>query len=276
MQKALLGSLLIIVLPVLSFALPPLEVHFIDVGQGDAILFKAQNDVNILIDTGCLSGAHKLKQYLKCQKVAAFKAILITHFHQDHVGGLFSLFPEFTVQKIYDNGVAVPADNFWVEYIIMIDELKLSRAVLKRGGSLKFGDLNIDVLNPPDQITHDINTDSLAFKISYGNVKFLMAGDMTLRSEQRLFSENFDLQGEILKVGHHGAADATSERFLQAVNPQIAVVCVGENNRFGYPSPEVINRIKKMNIRLFRTDIDGTVVVKTDGKKITAFSERLR
>jgi len=251
-----------------AYGLPVLEVHFIDVGQGDAILIKAPNNKNLLIDTGNLSTAYKLKSYLKERGVSALNALIITHLHSDHVGGLFCVLPEVFVEKIYDNGTVLPGNDFYEEYINIIKTLRVKRQIIREGDIMSLGRLVLQVLSPSDPLTMDLNADSVVVKITYGKITFLMAGDLNGKGEDRLLNKGIDLQSQVLKVGHHGACDATSEAFLEKVNSEIAIICVGKDNRYGYPSAETVERIKRRKIKLYRTDRDSTIVIQTDGENI--------
>ena len=268
MKKVLRSYFYLIILvflcPLIARALPLLEVHFIDVGQGDAILVKCPSNQNVLIDTGNLSTGYRLGRYLKKQRVSSFKAIVITHMHPDHVGGLFSILPDLRVGKIFDNGAQLIGDDIWEEYINILKDLEIKREIFGEGDTFKLDDVIFELLSPSTPLTHDLNADSLVIKICYDRIKFFMTGDLNKKREKQLINKGFDIQSQVLKVGHHGACDATSEAFLDK-----NIMSVGENNRFGYPCPETLNRIKKKGIKLFRTDVDGTIVIRTDGEKIS-------
>ena len=266
--KTLILFVFVLLCPISAEGLPPIEIHFVDVGQGDAILIKVPTEGNILIDTGSLSRGYKVEKYLKDHCVKQLKALIITHFHQDHVGGLFSLLPELRVEKIYDNGIILWGNNFYEEYVMYVRELGLQQGVLRAGNSLSFGDLTLEILSPSDPLFYDLNADSIAIKLVYGKTSFLMAADLTEKGEKRLLDKGLDLKSDVLKVGHHGALDATSEPFLEKVSPRIVVVSVGKDNRFGYPAQEIIDRLRGKGVRLLRTDVDGTIVIKTNGEQI--------
>jgi competence protein ComEC len=144
-----------------------LEVHFIDVGQGDAILIKTPSGQNVLIDTGNLSTGDKMKRYLKDEKVSTLNALIITHMHPDHVGGLFCLVPDLAVEKIYDNGAVLIGYDFWEEYINLIKNLKIKREILEEGDEFSFGRVRLRILSPSKPLTGDMNGDSIVIKISY-------------------------------------------------------------------------------------------------------------
>lgn len=266
--RALVLFVFVLVCPLSAEGLPPIEIHFVDVGQGDAILIKGPEGANILIDTGNLSAGYRVRKYLREQKISRLRALVITHMHPDHVGGLFCLLPGLEVDKVYDNGITLKGYDFWEEYRSLVRGLDLHRDVLTEGSSLDFGQLFITVLSPWIPLAGDMNADSIVLKLRYGNVRFLMTGDLNFKGEKRLLKKGIDLRCDVLKVGHHGACDSTSEAFLNKVEPEIAVISVGKDNRYGYPCEETIKRIEKCGSMVYRTDRDKTIVIKTDGKKI--------
>ena len=257
--------LLFLLWPFQARALQPIEVHFIDVGQGDAILIKGPDGANALIDTGNLSMGCRVETYLRSQGVSRLKALVITHMHPDHVGGIFGLLPGLEVDKIYDNGISLKGNVFWDEYLNLVAELNLPREVLKMDHKLDFGSLFITVLNPFRPFTGNMNADSIVLVLRYGDMRFLMAGDLNFKGEKRLLEKDVDLKSNVLKVGHHGACDSTSEAFLERVVPQIAVISVGLDNPHGYPCQETLKRIEKHVPKVYRTDRDKTIVIRTDG-----------
>jgi len=242
-----------------------LEVHVIDVGQGDAILLRAPSGETMLVDSGNLSAGYHVERYLRDQGISTLGTVVITHMHPDHVGGLFRLVPDMSVKKIYDNGSILDGNDFWEEYINLSKKLGLERKILQKGDTLAFGNVDITVLSPSEPLTGNMNADSLVMKVSYHDVSFMLTGDMNKTSEHHLVGGSIDLKSQVLKVGHHGADDATSEEFLDAVSPSLAVISVGQGNPRGYPGDKTLSLLKKKGVHVYRTDRDGTVIVQTDG-----------
>lgn len=250
-----------------------LEVHVIDVGQGDAIFLKTPSGNNVLIDAGNLSAGYRVRQYLRERRVSTLDAVIITHTHPDHVGGLFCLVPDLRVEKVCDNGAVLTGDDFWEEYINLTKNLKIERQTVEEGDALSFGRVGVRVLSPSKPLTGDMNADSIVMKISYEKVAFLMAADLNKRGEERLLAGKPDLRSQVLKVGHHGADDATSEAFLDAVDPTLAIISVGKDNPRGYPGQKTLHLLKSKGVNVLRTDLNGTVVVRTDGEKLSVVRE---
>ena len=246
----------------------PLEIHFIDVGQGEAILIRSPSNEAVLIDAGPLSSGYKVMRYLTKLNINTIDYMIVTHLHQDHAGGLFHFLPQLQVGTIFDNGADLSGNDIYEEYLMIVRNLEIPRKTLKYGNRLQLADLILDVISPIGKISGDMNEDSIVAQLRYGDVNFLLAADLTKKGEKKLMEEGIDLESHVLKIGHHGACDATSAEFLDAVRPDIAVVTVSKENRFGYPCKETLELLKKKNIRMIRTDLSGTIVIKSDGKRI--------
>ena len=245
-----------------------LEVHFIDVGQGEAILIRSPSNEAILIDAGPLSSGYVVMHYLTKLNIKKIDTMIVTHMHQDHAGGLFHFLPQLQVGTIFDNGADLSGNDIYEAYLTMVRNLEIPRKTLKFGSRLQFTDLILDVVSPTGKLSGNMNEDSIVMRLRYGDTHFLLAADLTKKGEEKLMEKGIDLESHVLKIGHHGACDATSVAFLDAVRPDIAVVTVSKENRFGYPCKETLQLLKKKNIRMFRTDTFGTVVMKSDGNRI--------
>lgn len=251
-----------------------LVVHFINVGEGDCILIQMPNNKNILVDTGNLSVGYKVEKYLKSKNISQLNCIIITHMHPDHVGGTFYILPQIRTNIIYYNGYRPEDNEFFFELINLTKDLNIPMKILNSGNKLFFGEVTLDVLSPIEPLSGDMNGDSIVVKIIFGKVSLLLTGDLNINGEKRLIEAGCNLKSDVLKVGHHGAEDSNSEEFMDKVRPKIAVLSVGKNNRYGFPSNVVIERFKIKEIPLYRTDIDGTIIIQTDGDIISTKKER--
>jgi len=252
-----------------------LKIHFIDVGEGEAILIQAQGK-NALVDTGNLLSGYKLVNYLKEKNVRNIDHIIITHHDLDHISGLFFVIPKFNVGNYYDNGVAFGGDDnpvlAWYEKIFRSKENYRS---LREGDRLKLGDTTLEVIWPPVQekpLSGSFNYNSLVIILSFRDFKCLLTADINSAVESELLKKGVDLKADMLKVAHHGAADATSEDFLNRTHPRFAVISVDKNNRRGYPTDAVLNLLRLHNIKTYRTDEDGSILLSVNDKAEVSFS----
>ena len=240
------------------------RIHFIDVGEGDSILLEIEGK-SALIDTGNLISGPRLVKYLKEKGIEKLDYLILTHPHPDHIGGVFFILPALKVEKIYDNGQELDglrktcAIYRWYEDLV---RKRKNYAVLISGDSLSLGSLTLEVLWPPEVPTSsDFNAFSLLIMVKGGGFSCLLTGDLTAAGERELLIREVNLKADVLKVGHHGAEDATSEEFLEAVSPGIAVISVDKDNFWGYPSAKVLERLKKAGVKVYRTDREGDIVL---------------
>lgn len=260
-----------------------LHIHFLDVGEGDAILLQSGKE-NILIDAGNPISGYNVVEYLKINKVKKLDHFIVTHPHPDHFGGAFFILQMFAVDKVYDNGQKFsPEDTSdfyrWYEELFRQKE---NYKTLKAGDILSLGEWKLETIWPPEppEFFPDFNISSLVMKIypatttANGSFSCLLAGDLIAPAENELLRRGIDLKSDVLKVGHHGSDAATSEEFLEAVSPEIAVISVNKDNIRGYPAKETIEKLEKRNIKIYRTDVNGNIVLKKDKKGLTILTEK--
>ena len=251
-----------------------LIAHFIDVGEGDCILIQMPDNKNILVDTGNLSAGYKVEKYLKSKKISHLDCVIITHMHPDHVGGIFNVLPKYGINIIYYNGYRPQDNEFFLELINLAEDLNITMKILNSGNKLLFGKVRLDALSPIKPLSGDMNKDSVVIKVIFGKISFLLTGDLNSNGEKRLIEAGCNLKSDVLKLGHHGAEDASSEEFIDKVVPKIAILSVGKNNRYGYPSEKVIARFEIKKIPLYRTDLHGTIIIQTDGDNMSINKDR--
>lgn len=245
-----------------------LVVSYIDVGQGDSILIQTPNGKNILIDAGTSSYETKISNYLKTKGVTKIDVLVATHPHADHIGGMSYIVENFQIGSIY----MPKASTTTKTYETLLTTIKNKGLVIntaKAGVTINLDStINISIIAPVSSGYSDLNQYSTVLKITYKNKSFLFMGDAGVTSEQEILNSGVNIKANVLKVGHHGSSTATSQIFLDAVSPQYAVICVGAGNTYGHPTDQTLNRLTSAGIKIFRTDINGTIVISSDGQSI--------
>lgn len=239
-----------------------LKLHFIDVGEGDAILIELANGKTCLIDTGNLITGFKVVKYLEKQGIRDLDYLILTHPDLDHIGGAFFILQMLEVKNIYDNGQNLDKySNIYRWYEELVRKNKNYKC-LKANDILYADNVVLKVLWPPEPFQFsDSNANSLVIMLAYGKFRCLLGADLTVPAEKKLLEQEVDLKADVLKVNHHGAGDANSEEFLAAVSPKIAVISIDKANIRGYPAEEVISRLKKLEIQFYRIDVDGDIIL---------------
>ena len=251
-----------------------LELHFIDVEGGDSIFISLPDGKNILVDAGSPAAGPGLVKYLRSIGTRRIDHLIFTHPHDDHIGGLFNVLSEFEVGNFYDNGFSDFDNPVFGDYIKLVRKGHSKYSVLQAGESLSFGGVKIDVINPLLPLTGNLNNDSIVLRLRYGEISVLLAADMGIPGERRLLNEGTELKSHVLKVAHHGSEKTSSDEFLAAVRPQAAIISVGMDNKYSRPKAETLNRLKNAGTKIYRTDLNGHIILKTDGKTFSLDTER--
>jgi competence protein ComEC len=249
-----------------------LEVHFINVGQADSIFIK-QADKTMLIDGANNEDGQLIKQYINDLGVNNLDIVVGTHAHADHIGGLSYVMNAFKVGKVYFPKQTATSKTF--ENFVLAtkkQELKFTNPVV--GDTFKLGDATCTILAPNGSKYEDANDYSIVLKLEYGQNSFLLTGDAEKLSEQEIVKKGLDLKADVLKVAHHGSRTSSSKEFIDKVNPKYAIISCGKDNSYGHPHSETISRLNNKGIKIFRTDENGNIVAKSDGKNIIFSSDK--
>jgi beta-lactamase superfamily II metal-dependent hydrolase len=243
------------------------EVHFIDVGQGDAILIEA-DDTAMLIDAGEKNKGNVVTDYLQAQHITKLDYVIGTHPHSDHIGGLEPIVSNFEVDKVILPSVTHTTNTF-EDFLGALEEneLRITPAVV--GDQYKLGPATFTVVAPNSPQYEDLNNYSVGIKLIFGDTSFLLTGDAGKLSEKEMLANGIDLSADVLKLSHHGSADSSSEAFLDIINPTYAMINVGKDNDYGHPHVETLTAMLDHNIKVYRTDEQGTVVFTSDGKNVS-------
>ena len=254
-----------------------LRVHFIDVGQAEAILIECGGE-RMLLDAGSNDAAGKTVAYLRRQGVERLDVVAATHPHEDHIGGMDEVLRAFPVGRLLTPefpDALIPADQSVRDLRDAMDRAGLQPTAVKAGDRFSIGSAQAEILSPVDGEDYaDLNNRSLCIRLTCGKTRFLFTGDLERDGEERLLQSGADLSATVLKLGHHGAGGASSDRFLRAVAPEFGVILCGKDNDYGHPHASALARADRYGIRLYRTDRMGTIVMTSDGKTITVETEK--
>ena len=245
-----------------------LRVYFIDVGQAEAILL-SENNHNMLIDAGNRKDGIKLVNYIKSLGIDHFDYVIGTHAHEDHVGGMYQIINNFNIDKYYMPDVSV--DDFTYKNLVNTlknNNLNINTPII--GENINLENTSCMVLYVGiDRI--DLNNDSIVMKCTFFNNSYLFTGDATNEVEYAIANGEYGdyLKSDVLKISHHGSRYSNSAIFLNKVKPNYAVISVGKNNEYNLPAEITLNKLNYLNLRIYRTDIDGTIISTSDGNNIS-------
>lgn len=244
-------------------------VYYLNVGQGDSILIQVNNK-NLLIDSGPKLEKKKLFEYLSKINIDKLDYIIATHPHEDHIGNMSNIVDNYNVLNFYAPKIQTTTKNFEQ----MIDSLKSKNlkinVIKKETPSINLGkNTKVTVFSPAKDTYEDLNNYSPIIKIQYGQTSFLFTGDAQKDIEKEIITSDEDVSADVLKVGHHGSSTSTSKEFLNKVHPSIGVISVGSDNSYNHPNLDTLQRLKDSNVKIYRTDKDGTIILSSDGSIIT-------
>lgn len=249
-----------------GYSQEPLEVHYIDVGQGSATLIKS-GDHAMLIDAGDSDQGTKIQLYLTKQGVENLDYLVLTHPDADHIGGAPVIITKFGIGQLFLSNYE--KDNKTTQKVRDVMQYKgLTASDCQVGDTYTLGNASFTILAPVKEYA-DSNNASIALMVQNGNNRFLFTGDCEAEAEADLIASGADLSADVYLAGHHGSDTASSQAFMDAVSPTYAVISCGEGNSYGHPHAEVLNRFRSMGIQVFRTDEQGSVVAESDGTGIT-------
>jgi competence protein ComEC len=259
----------------LSAVTGTLKVHFIDVGQGDSILIQTPGHGDILIDAGDSSQGSAVVSYLKDQGVSELAWLIATHPHADHIGGMIRVLSSFPVRNM-SMPRASHTTQTYENLLIAIKNKGLTVVEARAGRSiLEAGNLRAYFMSPTTASYDDLNDWSAVLKLQYGTTSFLFAGDAGTKPEgEMLLSSARQPKAHVLKVAHHGSAHATGAEFLKAVSPKYAVISVGSGNPYGYPVKATLDRLVAQKVKVYRTDVHGSVVITSDGQTLSVKTQK--
>ena len=239
-----------------------LKVVFLDVGQGDAILIESGSN-QIVIDGGRDENVllERLGEFMPFWD-RTIEAVIITHPDSDHFGGIIGALKNYQVKSVIKTN-AESHSQLWKKLKNIIGERNIQQVVAKSGLEIVFPNsakiLTLFPFGDVPKYPKNTNETSIVARLKYGKNSFLFTGDLPSNKEEELLKAGINVQSDVLKIGHHGSKFSTSDNFLKAVNPEDAIISVGKN-RYGHPTEEVLKKLKRRLIRIWRTDQDGNIV----------------
>lgn len=251
------------------------EVHYIDVGQGDCALVISDGEA-MLIDTGEKEYAESVCEYLKDQGVDTLKYMLLSHQHSDHMGGASEIIKSIDVENIIIPKLPddmIPTTKFYERFLEGVQEKGLKLTAAEPGRSYNIGSCTFEMLSPAEEYD-DLNNFSAAAILTHGQDSFLFTGDIEKQAEKDILETGRMRSVDVYKAAHHGSNTSNSKDFLAAAEPEYAVISCGAGNSYGHPHKEAVERIEKYTDKIYRTDIDGTIIFTSSDNGLEVKTEK--
>lgn len=252
-----------------------LQVHVLDVGQGDSILIVAPGGKTVLVDAGVPGSGKVVVDAMRRYGLNQIDLMVATHAHADHIGGADEVIRATKVLSVLDSQVPNETRNY-EDFLKAIKESGTKYIGASPGQKFDLGGgANLTVLAPVSPFftkkqlrsgANEPNANSVVTRLDYGDFSMLLTGDAEAETEERLMKEGANIKAKVLKVGHHGSKYASSDEFLRAGGFESALISDGEANRYGHPSQEALDRFKALGIKIYRTDLQGEITIKTRGQ----------
>lgn len=250
-------------------------VYYLDVGQSDCTIVVCNDEV-LMIDCGTYNQVNTIRQSLKSLDVDSIDYMLVTHQHDDHIGGAVEILSDWDVKNFIMPMLSETNNVSSKTYNVLINTLSSDKNINKipaqELNGFTLGDAYVEILSPSEQ-NSNINNMSVVLKITYGNTSFLFQGDAETKIENELLQSDFDLDIDVLKSGHHGSNTSSSEKFLSTVSPKVVIVSSGAENSYGHPNGNVLERFDQQEIPTVVTSLDGDITVTSDGNTITVYTQ---
>lgn len=272
-NKVLIFISIVSLISITSIKIPKeLKINFIDVGQGDSCLITTPQNKKVIVDSGGSEsydvGKNVLLPYLLDKRITKIDYIMISHFDTDHCKGFEYVLENIKVKNVIISKQSETSENF-KQIMKIIRKKRINLIIVQKETKIKIDNFTtVDILSPQSEnIADNMNDNSIVAKFEAYNFSILFTGDASEKIEKELIKEKINLKSDILKVSHHGSKTGTSEEFLKSVKPKIALIGVGENNKFGHPTKDIIKRLTENKIKIYRTDTDGEIRIKIKKSK---------
>ncbi len=253
-----------------------LTVKVLDIGQGDGILIRGAGQT-VLVDTGDIEHRDKLVSYLKKEGITTIDKVIITHPHADHLGGMPGILENFKVGQIYDSGKTATT-ALYRQYMSAVNKKNIPFAIATPGKEIVIADqMKLKFFAPDPALLKEaeINNSSIVSKLIYNKFSMLLTGDAEKESEE-IMLKNYagELKSNILKAGHHGSNTSSSSGFLKAVGAEVVVISLAAGNDYHHPHPSTLKKYEQSKLKVYRTDLDGTVTITSDGNTYNITKEK--
>jgi beta-lactamase superfamily II metal-dependent hydrolase len=260
-----------------------LQIYALDVGQGDGFLILSPGGKTVLIDAGNARAGDEVVAALQRLNVKAIDLAVATHPHADHIGGLRRVIGKLTVRQLLDSGRDFESDEY-DRLKRAIKSRKVEWIIARKNWSFDLGSgVRLEAFNPrgDNQWINNVreggsieNANSVVLRLSYGNFAMVFTGDAEFETETEMLKAKSQLRAQVLKIGHHGSRHATGDKFLEAVNPQTAIISCGAENGYGHPSQPTLDRLKRAKVQTYRTDLSGEIAIVSDGNTFQVIPTR--
>ena len=270
MRRPIILLPIVFLLAMNLFKTGDVEVSFVDVGQGDCAVVITPHKKCIIIDAGGIRekmfdvGGRVVVPYLKYENIREVDKIFLTHVHEDHSGGAGAVIKKYPVGEVITAG---ESKSEYASVFGIAEEYLPALRAGQAGEVIKIDGVAVEIIFAPK--VGSGNEISNVYRVSYGEVSFLITGDLIKEVEEEILREGIDVSSTVLKVAHHGSKTSSSEEFLKAVKPRCAVISVGYGNTFGHPRPEVLERLNNLPTKIYRTDRDGLIKFRTNGQRLS-------
>ncbi|MBO5859769.1 MAG: MBL fold metallo-hydrolase [Clostridia bacterium] len=251
------------------------KVHYIDVGQGDCELVECDGKF-MLIDASENGYENEIINYLKKIGVEKLEYVVASHQHSDHIGGLAEVLEEFEAENIIMPRLTkeqTPTNSTYKEFLKAVQGSGAKVIEAKVGAKYVLGTADFEILGPVTNDAEDINNMSVVMRLDFGENSFLFTGDAETEEENEILENGGNVDCDVLKTGHHGSGTSSSKNFLNAVTPDICIISVGADNKYGHPHDNAVKRMQKQTDKIYRTDICGDIVIESDGENLTVSYE---
>jgi len=241
-------------------------VSFLDVGQGDSILIRTV-DHAVLIDGGEHRARNVVLDYLRNAGITRLDYVIATHPHSDHIGGLVTVLGRVDVGRVVMPDIMHNTVTF-ESFLEAIENNNIPVKFPVAGDRVQVGLIDLTVISPTADFSGSLNDASIVLRLNHGRTSFLFTGDAESAAELNMVNSGMVISSDVLNVGHHGSRTSTTQVFLDAVDPAVAVISLAANNRYGHPHREVMERLQYRGIQILRTDESGTIRMITNGERI--------